>query len=310
MGLLFGSLLAYASKKFAVEVDERIPFITEALPGANCGGCGFAGCAAFAAAVVEGKAPVNGCPVGGAACAAKIAEIMGVKAEASERKIARVLCNGTCDQAKDKFDYYGVTDCVAAAKLGGGQKSCAYGCLGLGTCVKACMFDAIKIENGIAVIDKNKCTACGKCAAACPKNVIELIEESRETWVMCKSKDPGKEVRKVCDTGCIACKICEKACKFDAIHVVDNVAVIDYEKCVNCNQCVIKCPKKIIHGKSETKKAFIHEEDCIGCTICKKQCQFDAVEGELKGKHQIIEENCVGCELCAQKCPKKCIEMR
>lgn len=310
LGLVFGSLLAYASQKFAVEVDERIPLVNDTLPGANCGGCGFAGCGAFAAAVVEGKAPVDGCPVGGAGTSAAIAEVMGVAVDNAERKIARVLCNGTDEQTKEKYAYYGVTDCIAASKLGGGSKSCAYGCLGLGTCAKACPFDAIKMENSIAVIDADKCTACGQCVTACPKNVIELIPESRTTWVMCKSKDKGKEVRAVCGTGCIGCKLCEKACKFDAVHVVDNIAIIDYEKCVNCNQCVVKCPKNIINGKAEVKKAYIHEDKCIGCTICKKQCKFDAVEGELKGKHKIVEENCVGCALCAVKCPKKCIEMR
>jgi electron transport complex protein RnfB len=310
LGLAFGSLLAYASKKFAVEVDERVPKVTEALPGANCGGCGYAGCGAFAVAVVEGRAPVDGCPVGGAACASAVAEIMGVTVEQSERKVARVLCHGTKDKAREKYEYYGIEDCVAASKLGGGGKSCAYGCTGLGTCVKVCQFDAIKIENGVAVVDAEKCTACGKCVSACPKNIIELVPESQATWVMCKSKDKGKDVKEHCDVGCIGCKICEKTCKFDAVHVIDNIAIIDYDKCVNCSQCVMKCPKKIIHGKPEIKKAYIHEDACIGCTICSKQCKFDAIEGELKAKHKIIEEKCVGCEQCVVKCPKKCIEMR
>ncbi|NLY43996.1 MAG: Fe-S cluster domain-containing protein [Clostridiaceae bacterium] len=310
MGLAFGSLLAYASQKFAVEVDERIPRITEALPGANCGGCGFAGCAAFAAAVVEGKAPVNGCPVGGASCAAVIADIMGVTAEKMEKKVARVLCRGTKDKAKEKYEYYGIDDCVAASKLWGGSKGCSYGCTGLGTCVKVCMFDAIEIVDGIAVIDPEKCTACGRCAKACPKNIIELMPASQQTWVRCKSRDMGKVVKSYCQVGCIGCKICEKACKFDAIHVIDNIAVIDASKCVNCSQCVVKCPTKIIQGKTEIKKAYINEDACIGCTICKKQCKFDAIEGELKSKHRVIEDKCVGCEQCVIKCPRKCIEMR
>lgn len=310
MGLAFGALLAYASQKFAVEVDERVPMVLEALPGANCGGCGYPGCGGLAAAIVEGKAPVNGCPVGGAACAAAIAKIMGVTVEDTERMVAKVLCHGTKDKAKEKYEYYGIDDCVAASKLGGGPKSCPYGCTGLGTCVKVCQFGAIKIENGIAVIDPEKCTACGKCVKACPKNIIELIPASQETWVRCKSKDKGGEVKNYCDVGCIGCKICEKTCKFDAVHVVDNIAIIDYSKCVNCSQCVVKCPKKIIRGKAEIKKAYINEDACIGCTICKKQCKFDAVEGELKNKHRIIEDKCVGCEQCAIKCPKKCIEMR
>jgi len=310
MGLLFGSLLAYASKKFAVEVDERIPAVTEALPGANCGGCGFAGCSALAEAIVAGKAPVNACPVGGTASATAIAEIMGVTAEETERMVAKVLCLGTKDRAREKYEYYGVEDCVAASKLGGGGKYCGYGCLGLGTCVRACQFDAIAIENGVAVIDPDKCTACGKCVTSCPKNVIELVPANQRTIVMCKSRDKGAEVKNYCDVGCIACKICEKTCKFDAVHVVDNVAIIDYSKCVNCSQCVIKCPKKIIQGKPKNQKAYINEELCIGCTICKRECKFDAIEGELKAKHKVIEEKCVGCEQCAVKCPKKAIVMQ
>jgi len=309
MGLAFGALLAYASKKFAVEVDERIPAVIDVLPGANCGGCGYPGCSGLAAAIVEGKAPVNACPVGGSACAAAIAGIMGVTTEETERMVARVLCYGTKDNAREKYEYYGISDCTAAAKLGGGSKSCAYGCTGLGTCVKVCKFGAIKIENGIAVIDPEKCTACGQCVGACPKKIIELIPASQSTWVKCKSRDKGGDVKNYCSVGCIGCKICEKACKFDAVHVIDNVAVIDYEKCVNCSQCVIKCPKKIIQGKLETKKARINEKLCVGCTICKKQCKFEAIEGDLKIKHKVIEDNCVGCEQCVLKCPKNCIEM-
>lgn len=311
MGLAFGLLLAYASKKFAVEVDERVEKISEILPSANCGGCGYAGCSAFANAVVEGKAPVNGCPVGGVDSASAIAEIMGVSVDSSVKQVAKVLCNGTCDKTKEKFDYYGATDCVAASKLAGGSKTCSYGCLGLGSCVDACKFDAIVVEDGIAKIIPENCVACGKCIEICPKNIIEFVPgENQETFVLCKSKDKGKDVKSYCEVGCIACKICEKQCKFDAIHVIDNVAVIDYEKCVDCGQCVVKCPVGIIEGKTDNKKAVINEDNCIGCTICKKQCKFDAIEGEVKAKHKVIEENCVGCGLCVEKCPKKCIELK
>ncbi len=251
LGLLFGAALAYASKKFAVEVDERVEKIIEILPAANCGACGYAGCAGYATAVVEGKAPINGCPVGASGVIDEVSKIMGVEAGANSIKnIARVMCNGTCDKAKDKYEYRGVEDCVAATKLGGGFKGCSYGCLGLGTCVRACPFDAITIENGIAVVDEEKCTSCGKCIIACPKAIIEFVPQDQSTWVMCMSKDKGKETRAVCSTGCIACKLCEKACEFDAIKVEDNIARIDYDKCVNCNKCVVKCPQNIIRGKN------------------------------------------------------------
>ena len=162
MGVVFALLLGIAAKVFAVEVDERVPLVRECLPGANCGGCGYAGCDAMAAAIVEGTAPVNGCPVGGAACAAKIAEVLGVEAEAAAPKVAHVHCNGGCN-AIDKAKYEGLQDCSAAMRVAGGPKECAFGCMGLGSCVKECAFDAIHIVDGKALVDPEKCVACGKC---------------------------------------------------------------------------------------------------------------------------------------------------
>jgi electron transport complex protein RnfB len=249
MGIIFGALLAYASKKFEVKTDERVSMVIEVLPSANCGACGYAGCSGFAAAVVEGKAPVEGCIAGGVECASLVAEIMGVSAAKKERLIARMMCNGTKDNASEKYIYHGVSDCSLATQLGEGPIACSYGCMGMGTCVKACKFNAITIKNGIAVIDENKCTGCGVCVKACPKNIIELLPESKITWVMCRSQDKGKDMKLTCKTGCIACGICEKVCEHDAIHVNNNIASIDYDKCVNCGVCVQKCPKKIIVQK-------------------------------------------------------------
>lgn len=253
LGLVFGAGLGFAGKVFAVEEDPKLGEVTEALPGANCGGCGFPGCGGCAAAIVAGKAPVNACPVGGSAVAAKIAEIMGVVAEEKEPTAAFVKCGGNCDTAKNKYEYFGMDDCVFASQLaGGGAKGCSYGCLGLGSCVKACPFDAIKIENGVAVVDSEKCTSCGKCVATCPKHIIEILPVNKKVKVQCSSKDAGKAVLQNCTVGCIACKICEKTCKFDAIHVIDNIAVIDYSKCKNCGMCANKCPKGVITGKRPT----------------------------------------------------------
>ena len=179
MGVVFALLLGIAAKVFAVEVDERVPLVRECLPGANCGGCGYAGCDAMAAAIVEGTAPVNGCPVGGAACAAKIAEVLGVEAEAAAPKVAHVHCNGGCN-AIDKAKYEGLQDCSAAMRVAGGPKECAFGCMGLGSCVKECAFDAIHILDGKALVDPEKCVACGKCVAACPKGAIEPIPTKEE----------------------------------------------------------------------------------------------------------------------------------
>ena len=245
MGVVFAILLGIAAKVFAVEVDERIPLVRECLPGANCGGCGFPGCDGLATAIVEGKAPVNGCPVGGAAAAAKIAEVMGVEADSSEPKVAHVHCNGGCN-AKDKAVYEGLQDCTAAMRVAGGPKACAFGCMGLGSCVKACAFDAIHVVNGCAVVDPDKCVACGKCAAACPEKLIDMVPKSKKVHVNCMNKDKGAQAMKVCDNACIGCMKCEKTCKFDAIHVSGNVAVIDYDKCKGCKMCAKACPKGAI----------------------------------------------------------------
>lgn len=249
LGIVFGAILGFASKIFAVDEDPRVGQVQECLPGANCGGCGYPGCGGLATAIVAGKAPVNACAPGGAKAAAAIAEVMGVVAEETEPTVAFVKCGGTCDKAQNKYNYDGIDDCIMAAQLAGASsKACAYGCMGLGSCVKACKFDAIKIENGVAVVDPDLCVSCGKCVSTCPKHIIEIVPKKKKVKVQCSSKDMGKAVMSVCSAGCIGCKICEKTCKFDAIHVIDNIAVIDYDKCKNCGMCANKCPKKVITG--------------------------------------------------------------
>lgn len=248
LGAVFGLVLAIAAKKFAVEVDERQEAITECLPGANCGGCGFAGCTAYAAAVVSAGAPVNACVPGGNETAAQIAEIMGVVAEETERCVAQVKCSGTTGHMVKKFEYSGISDCNAAMRLGGGSgaNGCPYGCLGFGTCTKACPFGAIYVEDGIAHVDHEKCTGCMTCAKACPKGIIVKVPYEADVTVACSSKDKGAALRKYCDLGCLGCTICVKTCEHDAIHVVDGRAVIDYDKCISCGQCAPKCPRKLI----------------------------------------------------------------
>lgn len=311
LAILFGIVLAYASKKFAVEVNPKTAEVREALPGANCGGCGFAGCDAMADAIVSGRASVAGCPVGGSALAEKLAQIMGVTAEATERKVARVLCGGDCNNAKQKYEYQGIEDCKVAEALAGGSKSCRYGCTGLGSCVKVCPFDAIHVVNDVAVVDEEKCTACAKCIAVCPKNIIELVPVANQVRVLCKNLEKGKDVMQSCKVGCIACQKCVKACKFDAITVENNVAKIDYSKCTNCMMCAEACPTKTIYADfTKRKKASVIDEKCIGCTICAKNCNFEAIEGELKGQHKVLEDKCVGCGVCYEKCPKDAIALK
>mgnify|MGYP001097024151 CR=1 FL=1 len=252
LGIVFGAILGFASKIFAVDEDPRIGQVLECLPGANCGGCGYPGCGGLATAIVEGRAPVNACAVGGASAAAAIAEVMGVVAEEKEPTVAFVKCGGTCEKTKSEYEYYGIKDCIMASQMqDGGAKGCAYGCLGYGSCVDACPFDAIHIVDGIAVVDKEACKACGKCVDACPKHLIELIPYKQKTFVQCNSNEKGKALMDVCQVGCIGCRLCERNCEAGAITVNNFLAHIDADKCTNCGVCAEKCPRKIITVRFE-----------------------------------------------------------
>lgn len=244
IGLIVGVVLSVASKVFEVKTDERIEKICELLPGANCGGCGYAGCSACAAAIVEGKAPLTACP--GCTQVDKIAEIMGVVAEKTEPKAAFVMCSGKTDVATKKYDFDGTLSCFSISQLKGGDKLCEYACLGYGDCVKKCAFGALSIKDGILSVDYEKCTGCGVCATVCPKKVIKIMPKKTKVYVKCSSLDKGVNVKDRCTTGCIGCKICEKTCQEQAISVVDNLAVINYDRCTGCGVCAQKCPKKII----------------------------------------------------------------
>ena len=247
VGLFIGIFLGVAGNKFAVEVDEKEVAVREALPGNNCGGCGYPGCDGLAAAIAKGEAPVNGCPVGGEPVGKVIAGIMGQEIVETARQVAYVKCAGTCEKTKDNYEYTGVEDCEMMAFIpGGGAKSCTYGCLGFGSCVKACPFGASEVVNGVAVVDKEACKACGKCVAKCPKHLIELVPYDQTTFVQCSSHAKGKAVTSACEVGCIGCKKCEKTCPNGAITVDNFCAHIDYSKCTNCGACKEACPRHII----------------------------------------------------------------
>ena len=263
LGLVFGLILAAASKVFYVETDPRLEKLNECLPGANCGGCGYAGCGGYAEAVLNGEAEIGKCNSGGNECAQAMAAIMGVKAEAVTRKVALVRCSGAREYdsdgnlvkgAKLKANYEGFHDCLAASKVGGsGPVACKFGCLGYGSCVKACKYGAIKVVDGVAVVNEDLCVGCMACAQACPRNLIVAVEPDKNVVIACNSMAKGAVTGRACTVGCIGCGLCKKICPNEAITVTNFLAVIDYDLCDNCGLCATVCPKKLIKdSKVET----------------------------------------------------------
>lgn len=235
IGVICAGVLVIASKIMAVKEDERFPKVRECLPGANCGACGFAGCDGYAKALCEDEStPTNLCIPGADAVAKQLSEVLGVEFEDVIEQVAVVHCSGDCDHTQDKVDYQGIESCAAAKLMYGGKGSCTYGCLGLGDCQSVCPHDAICIENGIARINPRNCVGCGMCAKTCPNHLITLVADVERVVVACANKDKGAATRKVCSRGCIGCRKCVKVCPLEAIKVVDNVAVIDYDKCHDC----------------------------------------------------------------------------
>jgi len=311
LGVAFGVALAIVAAKFVVKIDPKVEKVRETLPGANCGACGFAGCMGYAEAVVGNPdVAVNMCAPGKSPVAEKIAEITGKKAEKVDPKIARVFCQGGTPLSQRKFIYTGVQDCTAAVLAAGGDKSCEFGCLGFGTCMRACPFGAITMsKDNLPIISPEKCTACGKCVAACPKQVIELAAFSKAVVISCHSKDKGVDVKKKCQVGCIACGICVRTCPVDAIKIADNLARIDPSECIVCGLCVKKCPTSAIHDYSVRKRAFIDPAKCAGIDVCEKVCPVNAISGEINSVHRVNQEKCIGCGMCQARCPKQAITM-
>lgn len=257
IGFVLAVVLTIASKIFFVPVDETVANLRAELPGANCGACGFAGCDDYANALAEDSSVgASKCPVGGADLAEKLAAILGVDAGAAEAQVAVVMCNGNKDASKTIMEYQGPQTCSAAKQLFGGLNACAHGCLGLGDCEVACPYDAIKVCNGVAVVDRELCVGCGICTKQCPNSVIRIAPAKNKVIVQCNSKDVGGKTRKACSNGCIGCGKCAKVCKFDAITVENNLAMIDPEKCKNCGLCAKECPTNaIINMRAKRKPA-------------------------------------------------------
>ena len=246
------AILYVVGQKFKIEEDPRIEEVQESLPGANCGGCGFPGCASFAAACVKAETLDNlFCPVGGQATMDHVADILGQKAPVAVKKIAVVRCSGTCESRPRTNLYDGVSNCTIASALYGGDTGCSFGCLGLGDCVEACTFDAIHInpKTMLPEVVEDKCTACGACVKACPKGIIELRKQgpkSRRIYVSCVNEDKGGVARKSCEVACIGCTKCQQVCPFDAITIENNLAFINDDKCRLCRKCVAVCPTNSI----------------------------------------------------------------
>lgn len=246
IGLIAGIGLALASYFMSVPVDEKQEKIKQALPGANCGACGFTGCDGYAAAVANGGADTNLCVPGGAAVADAVSAVMGVEAGEVKDNVAVVMCQGKADKTESRFEYHGLKSCAAANMSFGGPGKCNYGCIGFGDCSLACEFGAISVVDGVACVDRNICKGCGKCAAACPKGIISVIPRSGKVVPLCSNHDKGAITAKACSVGCIGCGKCARTCQHGAIAMDKFVARVDHDKCISCGECIEVCPKGII----------------------------------------------------------------
>ncbi len=245
IGLVAGVGLSLASKFLSVPVNEREAELREALPGANCGACGYSGCDGYAAALADGSAEPNKCAPGGEAAAKAIAEILGVEVNTSP-KVAFIACKGNREITKTKYAYSGLQSCSAANLMHSGPLECAYGCIGFGDCAAACPFGAIKLENGRPQVILEACVGCGKCTTVCPKGLITLLDKDHKTVVGCSNKQKGAAVVKGCAVSCIACSMCVKQCEKNAIQIIDNLPVIDQSLCNGCGKCKAVCKRNVL----------------------------------------------------------------
>lgn len=304
LGLLLSVALLAAAKRFYVYEDPRIGQVEEMLPGANCGGCGKAGCKSFAEAIVDGED--ISCPVASSAAMQAIAQLLGTELGAVEPVVAHVMCEGLRSAATFKGLYEGITDCRAAHLVGQVDRACSYGCVGLGTCVQACAFDAIEIYNHVARIIPENCVACGKCVEACPRELIVMIPKGRQVFIPCKSLDGGKTTTRVCEIGCIGCAKCLKVCPSEAIDFKGNLSRVITEKCTQCYECVVACPRDIIKVRDlaefmvtegDLKRSFDSVGQALWTARAEKQAQEKAAQAaagedpEIAAKRAKLEKS-------------------
>jgi Na+-translocating ferredoxin:NAD+ oxidoreductase RNF subunit RnfB len=310
LGLGLGILLALMNKKLAITKNIQLEKIMEALPGSNCGICGFPGCEVYAEKIVKECINITRCLPGEQEVVLKIARILGQDVKIQEPLIAVLTCQGGKDQCHERFIYDGGTDCRQAYILHGGNKSCVFGCVGFGHCALVCPFGAIKIaDNHLPVIDEKKCTGCGICVKECPKKTLRLIPCTKLVYLACVSKDKGNVVRNICTVGCYTCNICVKVCPYQALKIENNLPVMEATRCTDCGICVRKCPVNSFIDRAKARPYAMITSLCNGCSDCKKVCQFNAIEGNLRDRHKVIIAKCIGCGECFKICPVKAIKM-
>jgi Na+-translocating ferredoxin:NAD+ oxidoreductase subunit B len=311
IGFILGASLAFASKRFAIEVNPLVEKLRELLPGANCGGCGYAGCAAYAEALTREGTSTTLCSPGGAEVARKIAQLLGKEAVLSTRRVAYLHCAGTKEKAKDRYIYDGVADCRMAVNLGGGPKACDYGCVGFASCVNVCQFDALHMgSDGLPVVDREKCTACGACIRECPRKLFTLELDETKIYLACSSHDKAKAVKDVCTVGCIGCGICVKVTEGDVMTMKDNLPAIDYDKMPNLILANNKCPTHSYIDLAQKRPVMSIDNKCKGTGKCAEVCPVkECITGEPGTQHRIDSKKCIGCGLCLAACPEKAINV-
>ncbi len=318
-GIIFGAILAYASKIFSVKVDPRIDEIYEVLPGSNCGACGAPGCLGYAECIVTGRSEMDLCSPGGEDVLKIIAEILGTEAKEFVKMKAVVQCKGGKEEAKQLFEYNGIEDCSAAELVAGGGKACVYGCLGLGSCVRACPYNAMFMgPSELPVVIEELCTGCGLCVKACPRDIMKLVPVTQKIYLCCVSKDKGKAVKDVCTVGCTGCTLCAnpKTTPSGDIVMDGNLPVINFTKNINLAAAVHKCPTNSFVQEIEFEPLGINE-NCDKCAdktaqLCVKTCPVKncITLNEEKDIYRINQETCIGCRLCKPVCPKDAVELK